>query len=111
VTKASSGTIVGIVTNSAQLPVAGATVTAISASARIRATISGSDGVYSFSDVLPGLWSIDVRVDGFPEVAERAWSGPLGSGAGDGAGVQGSGARSESCGARGADGSRGAAGP
>jgi len=72
VTKVSSGTIVGIVMNSAQLPVAGATVTAISASGSIRATISGSDGVYSFSDVLPGLWSIEVRADGFPEVAVPA---------------------------------------
>ena len=43
---AQPGTIVGVVTNSAKLPVAGVTVTALRAGGEaIRATVSGSDGV------------------------------------------------------------------
>ncbi len=72
VAKESAGAIVGIITNSSKLPVAGATVTAIRAGGGIRATISGSDGVYSFSDLPPGLWSITSQADGFPEVAAPA---------------------------------------
>src|ERR1700733_11931696 len=49
--KVSSGAIVGIVTNSAKLPVAHATVTAVKTDGGIRATVSGSDGVYSFADL------------------------------------------------------------
>src|SRR5580704_13680524 len=68
-----AGAIVGIVTNSAKLPVAHATVTAKRIDGGgIRATISGSDGVYSFADLPPGLWSISSQVDGLPEVAEPA---------------------------------------
>ena len=67
------GAIVGIVTNSAKVPVAGATVTAVKSNGGgIRATISGSDGVYSFADLPPGLWSITSQLDGLPEVAEPA---------------------------------------
>ncbi len=69
----SAGTIVGIVTNSAKLPVAHATVTAKRVDGGgIRATISGSDGVYSFPDLPAGLWSITSQVDGLPEVTEPA---------------------------------------
>src|SRR5271167_811528 len=65
VIKVAYGTIVGIVTNSAKLPVAGATVTAVRVDGGgIRATISGSDGVYSFADLAPGEWSITSQVDG-----------------------------------------------
>jgi hypothetical protein len=65
----SPGTIVGIVTNSAKLPVAHATVTAVRVDGSgIRATISGSDGVYSFADLPPGTWSVAVQLDGYPEV-------------------------------------------
>jgi hypothetical protein len=68
VVKASSGTIVGIVTNAAKLPVAGATVTATRTDGgAIRATISGSDGIYSFADLAPGTWSLTVQVDGYPD--------------------------------------------
>ena len=52
--KVTYGTIVGIVTNAAKLPVAGATVTAVKAGGGIRATVSGSDGIYSFADLPPG---------------------------------------------------------
>ena len=65
---ASPGTIVGIVTNSAKLPVAHATVTAIRVDGSgIHATLSGSDGVYSFPDLPPGTWSVISELDGYPE--------------------------------------------
>ena len=65
-----SGTIVGVVTNTAKLPVAHATVTASKVGGGgIRATISGSDGVYSFADLPPGVWALTSQVDGLPEVA------------------------------------------
>src|SRR3984893_9919808 len=61
------GTIVGIVTNAAKLPVARATVTAVKVGGGgIRATVSGSDGVYSFPDLPPGAWSLTSQVDGYP---------------------------------------------
>jgi hypothetical protein len=70
---ASSGTIVGIVTDSAQLPVGRATVTATRVDGgSIRATVSGSDGVYSFADLAPGEWSVTSQADGYPEVAAPA---------------------------------------
>ena len=67
-TAESRGTIVGIVTNAAKAPVGGATVTAVRQGGGIRATISGSDGVYSFADVPPGSWSLTVTADGAPDV-------------------------------------------
>ncbi len=70
VVKASFGTVVGIVTNSAKLPIAGATVTAARVDGNgIRATVSSSDGIYSFADLAPGAWSVTVQVDGYPDVA------------------------------------------
>ena len=67
------GAIVGIVTNSAKVPVAGATVTAVKSNGGgIRATISGSDGVYSFADVPAGSWVITVHVDGEPDAVAAA---------------------------------------
>src|ERR1700722_1358996 len=68
VIKTSTGAIVGVVTNSARLPIAGATVTAARADGgSIRATVSSSDGIYSFADLAPGAWSISVQADGFPD--------------------------------------------
>ena len=68
--KVSSGAIVGILTNAAKSPIAGATVTAVRADGgSIRATISASDGVYSFADLAPGVWSLTVQVDGAPEAS------------------------------------------
>ena len=63
------GAIVGLVTNAAGAPVAHATITAqrLDGSA-IRATISGSDGVYSFADVPPGTWSVTSQLEGYPVV-------------------------------------------
>jgi hypothetical protein len=63
------GTIAGIVRNATKLPVAGATVTATKLDGNsIRTTISGSDGVYSFSDVPPGTYSVTSQADGYPDV-------------------------------------------
>src|SRR5882757_83038 len=69
VIRVSAGTIVGLVTNSAKLPIAGATVTAARVDGNgIRATVSSSDGIYSFADLAPGAWSVTVQVDGYPDV-------------------------------------------
>jgi hypothetical protein len=65
---ASFGTIVGIVTNAAKRPVGDVTVTAVREGGGIRATISGSDGVYSFADLPVGSWSVTATVEGYPEV-------------------------------------------
>ena len=49
-----AGAIVGVVADSAKLPIAHAMVTARQVGGSgIRATISGSDGVYSFNDLPP----------------------------------------------------------
>jgi Putative beta-barrel porin-2, OmpL-like. bbp2/Carboxypeptidase regulatory-like domain len=70
---AALGAIVGIVTNSANNPVARATVTARRADGHaIHATLSGNDGVYSFADLAPGTWSVTVHVDGYPDVSRAA---------------------------------------
>jgi hypothetical protein len=61
------GSLVGIVSNPSKTPVSGATVTAISKDGSIRSTVSGSDGIYSFADVLPGSWSLTITVDGVPD--------------------------------------------
>ena len=67
--KVANGTIVGIVTNSTKLPVAGATVTAARVDGSlIRATVSGSDGVYSFADLAPGAWRITAQRQGAEDV-------------------------------------------
>ncbi len=61
------GTIVGIITNAAKAPIAHATVTAVKVGGgAVRATISGSDGVYSFADLTPGTWSVSAQLDGAP---------------------------------------------
>jgi hypothetical protein len=62
------GTIVGIVTNAAKVPIGGATVTAARVGGGIRSAVSGSDGVYSFADVPPGSWSLTISVEGSPDV-------------------------------------------
>jgi len=66
-----AGAIVGVITNSAKLPVAHATVTARRVDGSgIRATISGNDGIYSFGDLPSGRWSITSQVEGSAELAE-----------------------------------------
>ncbi|HZO22080.1 MAG TPA: outer membrane beta-barrel protein [Steroidobacteraceae bacterium] len=67
------GTIVGIVTDTADRPISRATVTAVCLeNGSIRATLSGADGVYSFADLPPGTWSVTVHVDGTPDAVARA---------------------------------------
>ena len=66
-----AGAIVGLVADSAALPIAHATVTAREIGGTgFRATISGSDGVYSFSDLPPGRWSVSSQVEGYLESAD-----------------------------------------
>jgi hypothetical protein len=68
-----SGAIVGIVRNAAKLPVANATVTAVRVDGGgIRATISGSDGIYSFADLAPGEWKLTFELEGVPAVESSA---------------------------------------
>jgi hypothetical protein len=66
----SAGAIVGIVRNSDKVPVSGATITAVrTGGGSIRATLSGSDGVFSFADLAPGTWALALQVEGYPEVS------------------------------------------
>ena len=66
----SVGAIVGVVTSASGAPVAHATVTALrSDGGAIRATVSGSDGVFTFGDLPPGDWSVTAQVSGAPEVS------------------------------------------
>src|ERR1700738_3593804 len=66
------GTIVGLITNSAKQPIPHATITAVKAGGgSIRATISGSAGVYSFADLTPGTWSVTAEVEGAPAAPAR----------------------------------------
>jgi hypothetical protein len=63
------GALVGLVTDAAGAPVAHATVTAQRVDgSSIRATISGSDGVYSFADLPPGAWSVTSQFNNYPLV-------------------------------------------
>ena len=71
-TKAAYGALVGVITDSAKFPVAGATVTAINEAGNIRAAVSGSDGIYSFADLAPGDWSVTIQVEGSPEASSPA---------------------------------------
>src|SRR5258708_4496766 len=66
----SPGAIVGIVRNLDKVPVSGATITAVRVDGgSIRATLSGSDGVFSFADLAPGTWALALQVEGYPEVS------------------------------------------
>jgi hypothetical protein len=62
------GTIVGIVKDPLHGPLAGATITAaIQDGSTIRSTISNSDGIYSFSDLLPGTYVVTAQAEGEPD--------------------------------------------
>jgi hypothetical protein len=64
------GAIVGVVTDASGQPVAHATVTAIrSDGGAIRATVSGTDGVFSFADLPPGSWTVTSQAGTSPEVS------------------------------------------
>ena len=65
--KEAFGALVGVVTDSAGRPVARATVTAVRRDGSgIRATISGSDGTYSFNDLPAGSWLVSAQTGGAP---------------------------------------------
>ncbi len=69
ISQASPGAIIGIVTNADKLPVPRAAVTAVRAEGgSFRAVLSGVDGSFSISDLLPGKWTITSHVDGYPNV-------------------------------------------
>jgi hypothetical protein len=72
-TAAELGAIVGLITTQAGAPVPHATVTALRADGgAIRATVAGSDGVYSFADLTPGNWSVTAEVPRAPSVSAPA---------------------------------------
>ena len=61
------GALVGVVTDSAGRPVARATVTAVRRDGHgIRATVSSSDGTYSFNDLPAGTWVLSAQAPGIP---------------------------------------------
>ena len=60
------GAVVGVVSDAAGHRVGGATLTATRADAGgVRAAIAGSDGVFSFADLPPGVWSLTVQAKGY----------------------------------------------
>ncbi len=67
------GAIVGRLTTPGGTPVANATVTAVrSDGGAVRATLSGSDGVYSFGDLTPGAWTVTAQVSDLSSVSTPA---------------------------------------
>jgi hypothetical protein len=68
-TRVTVGAIVGVVTGAAKVPVAGVTVTAVRVDGNgIRATVSGTDGVFSFSDLPPGTWALTLDGEGYQQL-------------------------------------------
>lgn len=73
VVRAAFGTIAGVVRDAARRPVADATVTATRLDGTgIRTTISNSDGIYSFSDLPAGAYSVMTQADGYADVSTTA---------------------------------------
>ena len=67
------GALVGLVRDATGAPVAEATVTAVRADgSATRATLTGSDGVYSFADLPPGAWSVSVELVDHRSVSRAA---------------------------------------
>jgi hypothetical protein len=59
------GALVGIITDSSGAPLPHVTVTAVrDDGSGVRATLTGSDGMYSFADVPAGSWSLSVDMPG-----------------------------------------------
>jgi hypothetical protein len=64
--KVELGAVVGVVSDSAGRRVGGATLTATRTDGgSVRAAIAGSDGVFSFADLSPGVWSLTVQAKGY----------------------------------------------
>ena len=67
-TQAFVGAIIGVVRSKAGLPLADATVSIASLDGKIfRAALSGSDGFYTFADVLPGAYSLTAQAEGYSD--------------------------------------------
>ena len=70
VAQGSLGTIVGLVQNTSHANLAGVTVTAARLDgAAIRSTISNSEGLYSFADLPPGLYSLLAEMPGYANLS------------------------------------------
>ena len=62
------GAITGLVRNAAKVPVGGATVSVASPDGKIfRATVSSAEGVYAFSEVQPGVYTVSSSAEGFAD--------------------------------------------
>lgn len=62
------GAIAGVVRGAAKTPVVGAMVTATRADGKgIWTTISGTDGIYSISNITPGEYKVTTQADGYPD--------------------------------------------
>ena len=69
------GALVGLITDGSGTPLPHATVSAIrAADGAIRATLTGSDGVYSFGDLPSGIWSVSVDAAGFASSAADSFA-------------------------------------
>ena len=67
------GALTGLIKNPANFPVAGATITASQQDGNtVRGTVSNSEGVYSFSDLTPGTYSVILEASGYPAVITAA---------------------------------------
>ena len=63
------GALTGVVLDADSKPVSGATITALlEDGTSVRGTVSSSEGIYSFSDLPPGTYSVITQVAGKPEV-------------------------------------------
>ncbi len=73
--KVAFGTVVGIVRDPAGHPIPQATVTAMKTDGSgVRATISDSNGMYSFADLPPGPWTLAFQADGYTGAAEPSFT-------------------------------------
>ena len=67
------GALTGVIRNAANVPLAGATVTAEQQDGpTIRGTVSNSEGIYSFSDLIAGTYSVISETQGYPNVTVPA---------------------------------------
>ena len=63
------GGLAGVVTDSSQAPVPGATITVTNKqTGASRTVVSGADGVYRITDLEPGRYSVSVELQGFQKV-------------------------------------------
>ncbi len=62
------GAIAGVVRSSAKTPISGAMVTAARSDGKgIWTTISGTDGIYSISNIAPGEYQVTTQAEGYPD--------------------------------------------